>query len=262
MAEPDAAGHPPTNGARAPKGSQSLTLADFQREMERATEPLRAAQRAADAFTASTRAADSFMAPIRAASEAHEKMMAPIRQLERHHREIYAAIDSGIGRYLRAMVGQPATKGPPPPTPVSPADRTPPKPLPSKPTPAPPEPVGISPPALSADQILSVVKPLLDQLASELISEISALKRKPRSRGKTTCERLKELFKRDPVFAVGATLEEIGVEIGRSASTIAGKDCAYYHSKLKPLREKHAAAKALASRDAAGLAVDTDPDVY
>jgi len=66
--------------------------------MDRAAAPLRAAQLAAEAYTA----------PIREAAAAHEKMLAPIRQFERQQRAIYASIDSGLGRYLREIVGVPA----------------------------------------------------------------------------------------------------------------------------------------------------------
>jgi hypothetical protein len=76
-------------------------------------------------------------------------------------------------------------------------------------------------------------------------------KKQPKKRGKTTEERLRDLFKKDPAFVLSRPLEEIGAAIGRSASTIAGKDCTYYHSKLKPLREKATAAVALAKNDAA-----------
>jgi hypothetical protein len=244
MAEPDAVGNPPANGPPVPKGDRPLTLADVQREMERATEPLRAAQRAAEAFAA----------PIRAAAEAHEKMLAPLRGFERQQRELFVAIDSGIGQYLRAMVGQPAeTARTTPPTTTTPV-RTPPRPVPEKPGRV--ATVGAEKPApsIAADEFRAAVMPMLEQLVADIRLEISSLKKRPRARGKTTCERLQGLFKRDPVFVIEATLEEIGAEIDRKPPTIC--ESPYYNTKLKTLREKHVAAKALASRDAATLAVD------
>lgn len=88
MAEPDAAGHTPTSEPepRASKGSRSLTLANVQREMKRATEPLRAAQRAAAAFAA----------PVMAAAKAHERVLAPLREMERQRRAIQAQIDAAF----------------------------------------------------------------------------------------------------------------------------------------------------------------------
>lgn len=106
MAEPDAAG-PPVRGPepRAPKGSRSFTLADIQRDIDRATAPLLAAQREAERH----------MAPVLAAA----------RQFERDQRRIAAMVDNGIGRYLREIVGAPAPRTAPEPRPQDAADRLP-----------------------------------------------------------------------------------------------------------------------------------------
>ena len=102
MAEPDAAGHPPASGPepQAPKGSRSLTLADVQREMERATEPFRAAQRAAAAFAA----------PVMAAAKAHERVLAPLREMERQRRAIQAQIDATFAAANPFLEYKPETK--------------------------------------------------------------------------------------------------------------------------------------------------------
>lgn len=136
MAEPDAAGSPVSGPEpRAPKGSRSLTLAEIQRDIDRTTAPLRAAQRQAEAFTA----------PVRAAAAAAEKSMAPakawLREYERDQRRILAVVDSGIGRYLREIVGTPDQRTAPQPRPQDAAE------CPPAPTPPPAPPVG--PAALS-----------------------------------------------------------------------------------------------------------------
>lgn len=86
MAESDAAGLVPTGGTPppAPPPKQPASLPQFWRDMERATERLRAVQRAADAFTA----------PIRAAAKAHEKVLEPIRAMERQRRAFQANVDA------------------------------------------------------------------------------------------------------------------------------------------------------------------------
>jgi hypothetical protein len=62
--------------------------------MDRALEPMLAAQRAADAFAE----------PIRAAARAHERVLGPIRELERQQKAIFASLDSGIGQFIREIV--------------------------------------------------------------------------------------------------------------------------------------------------------------
>jgi hypothetical protein len=106
------------------------------------------------------------------------------------------------------------------------------------------------------EAIRAFVEPFFEELVADvkktLAETVAELKKKqPTKRGKTTEERLRDLFKKDPEFVLSRSLVEIGAAIGRSASTIAGEDCTYYHSKLKPLREKAMAAVALAMNDAA-----------
>jgi hypothetical protein len=77
MAESDAAG---PGSADAPRGGRPLTLADAQREVERSLAPIRA-------FAA---------------------------EAEKRQRQITAFVDSGIGRFIREVVGPPADPGPDP----------------------------------------------------------------------------------------------------------------------------------------------------
>jgi hypothetical protein len=97
MAIPDTAGQEPANAL--PTGSQKTarprTLSQIQRDMERALEPMRAAQRAAAA---------AFAAPIQAAARAHERVLAPLREVERQQKAIFASLDAGIGQFIREIV--------------------------------------------------------------------------------------------------------------------------------------------------------------
>jgi len=110
MAEPDAAGHAPESGSElpAPEGSRSYTLADIQRDMDRATAPLMAAQRDAERS----------MAPV----------LAVARQYERDQRRIAAMVDKAIGPYLRTLAGPPSQKKAAPPPEDSERRRPPPAP--------------------------------------------------------------------------------------------------------------------------------------
>ena len=226
MAEPDAAGHPPASGPepRASKGSPSLTLADVQRDMDRSLAPMRA----------------------------------EVARLERDRRRVTAVVEAGIGRFIwendpdgsidrwaesemlrewREMEGH---SPPPPPAILFPGCDVPA----ANPPPAPP-------PALSPEEIRAALAPMLKELVADIKRTLAEPTKPQTKRGDSTSERLRNLFEEDPEFAICRTLKEIGARIGRTKSSIAGRDCHYYHIKLKPLREKKAAAVSLAADDAA-----------
>jgi hypothetical protein len=92
---------------------------------------------------------------------------------------------------------------------------------------------------------------MLKELVADIKRTLAEPTKPQTKRGDSTSERLRNLFEEDPEFAICRTLKEIGARIGRTKSSIAGRDCHYYHSKLKPLREKKKAAVALAANDAA-----------
>lgn len=255
MAEPDAAGLTPHNG---PVRSWSLSLTEAQREVERSTAPLRAAKEQAERS----------MAPLRAAMEQAERSTAPLREAAQQANRYMAAIESGFGRQLREMLGgevvaaprpsaRPADLPKPGAGPNGPASYRPPNiapppatlltPTPEVPVAEPPTPL----PLLSPEEIRAALAPMLKELVADIKRTLAEPKKPPSKRGDATSDRLRRLFDQDPQFAVCGTLAEIGAKIGRSKSSIAGKDCHYYHSKLKPLREKKKAAVALAANDAA-----------
>ena len=66
-------------------------------------------------------------------------------------------------------------------------------------------------------------------------------KKARRPRGKSTCERLRELHASDPDFAETASLEDIGIRIDRKRGTFDGS--AYYLNKLRPMRDELKARK-------------------
>jgi hypothetical protein len=244
MAEPDAAGLTPSQG---PGRRRPLTLADIQRDMERS------------------------MAPLQAAIEQAERATAPIRAAAEQAERFRAAIESGFGRHLREMLGE-VTLAPRGPLPASDAPKPgggPNGPLSATKAGDPTAPItnsgttskvpvtGPPPPttAWSAEEIWTAIEPIiapkLEELAASIKRTLAEPKKPPAKRGDTTSERLRALFEEDPEFAICRTLDEIGNRIGRKKSSIAGTDCHYYHAKLKPLREKKAAAVALAANDAA-----------
>jgi hypothetical protein len=241
MAEPDAAGHPPASGPepRASKGPRSLTLADVQRDMDRSLAPMRA----------------------------------EVSRLERDRRRVAAVVEAGIGRFIweiepdgsidrwvesemlrewREMEGHS-----PPPTSEREISSKPDQPTPppavlfpggdvpaANPPPAPPL-------VLSPEEIRAALAPMLKELVADIKRTLAEPAKSQTKRGDSTSERLRNLFEEDPEFAICRTLKEIGARIGRTKSSIAGRDCHYYHFKLKPLREKKAAAVSLAADDAA-----------
>jgi len=258
MAEPDAAGLTPAKG---PTRSWSLSLANVQRDVERSTAPLRAAMEQAERS----------MAPFRAAAEQAERSAAPFRAAAEQAKRYTAAIESGFGLYLREMLGEEVSAAPRPPFratelprptagpngPIGPnaVATTPPPPPPAilfpggdvpftVPPPAPP-------PALSPEEIRAALAPLLKELVADIKRTLAEPTKPQIKRGDSTSERLRNLFEEDPEFAICRTLTEIGARIGRAKSSISGRDCHYYHFKLKPLREKKAAAVSLAADDAA-----------
>jgi len=234
MAESDTAGPAHGGGPPAASGPRSFTLADIQRDLDRATAPLREAQRQAE----------QSLAPV----------LAIAKEFEERQRQIYAFVDNGVGRALREMLGRsaPATVGleeprHPPSDPAVSAGQPRPAPL-IKTTVAEPP---FSPPTVSPEEIRAALAPLLVELVADIKRTLAEPQKPQTKRGDSTSERLRALFKEDPEFAICRTLEEIGARIGRAKSSIADRDCHYYHSKLKPLREKKAAAVALAANDAA-----------
>jgi hypothetical protein len=102
MAEPDAAGREPPNG---PVRTQSFTLAELHRDIERATAPLRAAMEEAERATA----------PLRAAAEQAERSVAPLRAAAEQAKRHTAAIESGFGLHIRQMLGEGVAAAPRPP---------------------------------------------------------------------------------------------------------------------------------------------------
>jgi len=105
MAESDAAGLAPRDGSPAVGGPRSFTLADIQRDLDRATAPLREAQRQVE----------QSLAPVLAIS----------RKFDEDRRRMAAMVDNGIGRYLRGIVGTPAQRTATEPRPPNPAARLP-----------------------------------------------------------------------------------------------------------------------------------------
>jgi hypothetical protein len=235
MAEPDAAGPAPIGGPQPPaqKGSRSLTLADIQRDIDRATAPLRAAQREADRS----------MAPV----------FAVARQFERDQRRIAAMVDKAIGPYLRTLAGPPSQKKATPTREDS--ERRLPLPAPAGTAHAPPA-FDASPSAMSAlvDTVAAeVLKTLTGSRTGETaafteeiraavadevrkaIAEAVAPPKDRKPRGDSTCERLRDLHLNvDPEFAETATLRKLAKRIGRSTGAIDGSP--YYKTKLKGIR--------------------------
>ena len=81
---------------------------------------------------------------------------------------------------------------------------------------------------------------------SEATREPSPVSPKPgkkahRPRGKSTCERLRELHKSDPEFVETASLKNIGKRIDRKKGSFHGSP--YYQNKLKPIRDELEARK-------------------
>ena len=237
MAEPDAAGPAPIGGPQPPaqKGSRSLTLADIQRDIDRATAPLRAAQREADRS----------MAPV----------LAVARQFERDQRRIAAMVDKAIGPYLRTLAGPPSQKKATP-TREDSERRLP---------PAAPAGTAHAPPAFDASP--SAMSALVDTVAAEVLktltgsrtgetaafteeiraavadevrkafAEATASKKDRKPRGETTCERLRDLHVNiDPEFAETASERKLGERIERSPGTF--PDSHYWRTVLRTAREK------------------------
>jgi len=232
MAEPDAAGHAPESGPepQAPPGSRSYTLAEIQRDIDRATAPLMAAQRDAERS----------MAPV----------LAVARQYEADQRRIAAMVDKAIGPYLRTLAGDPSQKKAAPP-PEDSERRLPP------PTPAAtahaapvfdagPADVSALVDTLSAEvwarlagsltgETAAFKEEILAKIAEEVrkaVAEAVAPKKDRKLRGDSTCERLRDLHSNvDPDFAETANLRDLAKRIGRSAGSFHGS--AYYQTKLK-----------------------------
>jgi hypothetical protein len=238
MAESDTAGPAPRGGPPAASGPRSFTLADIQRDLDRATAPLRKAQRQAERS----------LAPV----------LAIAKEMEERQRQFYALLDNGIGRALREAFGRPSSApfGLDPVRHLARDSSAPAEPV--RPSPRPETPATATLPAsppLSPGEIRAALGPVLKEVVEQLVADVKRILAEPQKpqtkRGDSTSERLRALFEEDPEFAICRTLEEIGTRIGRKKSSIAGKECHYYHSKLKPLREKKTAAVALAANDAA-----------
>jgi hypothetical protein len=232
MAEPDAAGPVPISGPQPPaqKGSLSLTLADIQRDIDRATAPLRAAQRQAERS----------LAPVLATAE----------MFERQQQQIAAMVDRAIGPYLRTLTGAPAQKKAATPSQDS-AGRLP------NPVPAAPA-FDASPPAMSTlvDTVAAeVLKTLAGSRTGETaafaeeiraavadevrkaFAEAAASKKDRKPRGETTCERMRDLHLNiDPEFAETASEPKLGKRIGRSPGTF--PDSHYWTTVLQPKRRQ------------------------
>jgi hypothetical protein len=234
MAETDAAGTAHPSGPQPParKGSLS-TLAEIQRDIDRATAPLRAAQREAERS----------MAP----------MLAAAREFERYRRRIAAEIDKAIGPYLRTFAGTTAQKEATPRPQDS--DRRLPPPAPTAAAHAAPAP-DANPAAVSA-LVETVSAEVWERLAVSLTGETAALKEEIRTtiaeevrkafaeaaaskkdrkpRGETTCERFRDLHVNvDPEFAETAPERLLGERIERKPGTFPSSH--YWRTVLRPKR--------------------------
>jgi hypothetical protein len=85
-----------------------------------------------------------------------------------------------------------------------------------------------------------------EDLIRHLEAEGRIPKRKREPRGKTTCERLRELHLQEPGFAETASIRKLAKRIGRSPATIG--ESHYYQTVLKPKRDVVAAHKQLVNR--------------
>lgn len=245
MAESDAAGPAPSDRPPSPqKAPRRTTLAQVAREMERRSAPLR-----------------------QAAAEA-----------EKFHRQIESF--TATGRRLRAEFGIEEGEGggdaapPLPPSPTPPVAQS--------PGPEPRPPFEIEPPQ---DLLVAlrhaypgfepvdgwwfhVEKDLKDRhhrsnpsghgafctaysewTAVDLLAHLAdvGLIPKPRKpRGKTVCERLRDLHAEDPDFTETASVRKLAKRIGRAPATL--DESHYYQTKLKPRRAEVAAQKKAVKR--------------
>jgi hypothetical protein len=150
MAESDTAGPAPRGGPPAASGPRSFTLADIQRDLDRATAPFREAQKQAERS----------MAPV----------FAVVQKLERDRQRIAAVVDNGIGRYLREIVGA-STTGTASKAPAPIADHPP---APSPPLIGPAAPIVPRPTGAGLDASPAAMSALVERVAEAVVKRLAA----------------------------------------------------------------------------------------